>query len=102
MVTVAAVVTDESAMSALFARFGADLPALGGVYLAAYGGFPVSVVSKSSAPTLAVGTRIARSKAASPRNTRGMPALKKAVGVPPSLQKHRAPPIVQQFHPIRR
>jgi phthiocerol/phenolphthiocerol synthesis type-I polyketide synthase B len=41
LVTVAADATDEAAMSALFDRFGADLPPLGGIYLAAYGGGPV-------------------------------------------------------------
>ena len=43
LVTVAADVADEAAMTALFDRFGADLPPLGGVYLAAFGGGPVSV-----------------------------------------------------------
>ncbi len=43
LVTVAADASDENAMTALFDRFGADLPALGGVYLAAFGGAPVTL-----------------------------------------------------------
>ncbi len=41
LVTVAADATDETAMSALFDRFGADLPPLEGIYLAAFAGGPV-------------------------------------------------------------
>ena len=41
LVTVAADATDEAAMSALFDRFGADLPPLDGIYLAAFAGRPV-------------------------------------------------------------
>ena len=41
LVVVAADATDEAAMSALFDRFGADLPPLEGVYLAALAGQPV-------------------------------------------------------------
>ncbi|KZS73313.1 polyketide synthase [Mycobacterium kansasii] len=41
LVTVAADVTDEGAMTALFDRFGADLPPLEGIYLAAFAGRPV-------------------------------------------------------------
>ncbi|OBG80929.1 hypothetical protein A9X05_20165 [Mycobacterium sp. E3298] len=41
LVTVAADATDETAMAALFDRFGADLPPLEGIYLAAYAGGPV-------------------------------------------------------------
>ncbi|MCV7165650.1 type I polyketide synthase [Mycobacterium stomatepiae] len=41
LVTVAADATDDVAMSALFARFGSDLPPLHGVYLAAFAGQPV-------------------------------------------------------------
>ena len=37
----AADATDETAMSALFDRFGADLPPLEGIYLAAFAGGPV-------------------------------------------------------------
>jgi phthiocerol/phenolphthiocerol synthesis type-I polyketide synthase B len=41
LVTVAADAADEASMSAVFDRFGADLPPLGGIYLAAFGGGPV-------------------------------------------------------------
>ncbi|WP_153044937.1 type I polyketide synthase [Mycobacterium kansasii] len=41
LVTVAADATDEDAMTALFDRFGADLPPLEGIYLAAFAGQPV-------------------------------------------------------------
>ena len=41
--TVAADAADEAAMSALFDRFGTDLPPLGGIYLAAFGGGPVTL-----------------------------------------------------------
>jgi phthiocerol/phenolphthiocerol synthesis type-I polyketide synthase B len=40
LVTVAADASDETAMSALFDRFGTDLPPLAGIYLAAFGGGP--------------------------------------------------------------
>jgi phthiocerol/phenolphthiocerol synthesis type-I polyketide synthase B len=43
LVTVAADAADEAAMSALFDRFGTDLPPLTGVYLAAFGGGPVTL-----------------------------------------------------------
>ena len=43
LVVVAADVTDASAMAALFDRFGADLPALEGLYLAAFAGGPVTL-----------------------------------------------------------
>ena len=43
LVEVAADATDEAAMSALFDRFGTDLPALEGIYLAAFGGGPVTL-----------------------------------------------------------
>lgn len=43
LVTVAADAADEVAMSALFDRFGNDLPPLGGIYLAAFGGGPVTL-----------------------------------------------------------
>jgi phthiocerol/phenolphthiocerol synthesis type-I polyketide synthase B len=43
LVTVAADAADESAMRSLFDRFGADLPALAGIYLAAFGGGPVTL-----------------------------------------------------------
>jgi phthiocerol/phenolphthiocerol synthesis type-I polyketide synthase B len=43
LVTVAADASDETAMTGLFDRFGADLPRLTGVYLAAFGGRPVTL-----------------------------------------------------------
>jgi phthiocerol/phenolphthiocerol synthesis type-I polyketide synthase B len=43
LVTVAADAADESAMNTLFDRFGADLPPLAGIYLAAFGGGPVTL-----------------------------------------------------------
>ena len=43
LVEVAADVTDENAMTALFDRFGTDLPALEGIYLAAFAGGPVTL-----------------------------------------------------------
>ena len=43
LVEVAADATDEAAMSALFDRFGNDLPALEGIYLAAFAGGPVAL-----------------------------------------------------------
>jgi phthiocerol/phenolphthiocerol synthesis type-I polyketide synthase B len=43
LVTVAADTTDAAAMAALFDRFGADLPPLNGIYLAAFGGGPVTL-----------------------------------------------------------
>lgn len=41
LIAVAADATDEAAMSALFDRFGTELPALNGIYLAAFAGRPV-------------------------------------------------------------
>jgi len=43
LVTVAADASDETALRALFDRFGADLPPLAGVYLAAFGGGPATL-----------------------------------------------------------
>jgi phthiocerol/phenolphthiocerol synthesis type-I polyketide synthase B len=43
LITVAADAADEGAMTALFERFGSDLPPLAGVYLAAFGGGPVTL-----------------------------------------------------------
>jgi phthiocerol/phenolphthiocerol synthesis type-I polyketide synthase B len=43
LVTVAADAADEIAMSALFDRFGRDLPPLAGIYLAAFGGGPMTL-----------------------------------------------------------
>jgi phthiocerol/phenolphthiocerol synthesis type-I polyketide synthase B len=49
LVEVAADATDAGAMSALFDRFGADLPALEGIYLAAFAGGPVALSEMTSA-----------------------------------------------------
>ena len=43
LVQVAADATDETAMAALFDRFGTELPALEGIYLAAFAGGPVAL-----------------------------------------------------------
>lgn len=43
LVTVAADAADEDSMRAVFDRFGADLPPLAGIYLAAFGGGPVTL-----------------------------------------------------------
>jgi phthiocerol/phenolphthiocerol synthesis type-I polyketide synthase B len=43
LTTVAADASDATAMTELFDRFGTDLPPLGGIYLAAYGGGPVTL-----------------------------------------------------------
>ncbi|MGE2718064.1 SDR family NAD(P)-dependent oxidoreductase, partial [Mycolicibacterium litorale] len=43
LVTVAADAADETSMRAVFDRFGADLPPLAGIYLAAFGGGPVTL-----------------------------------------------------------
>jgi phthiocerol/phenolphthiocerol synthesis type-I polyketide synthase B len=43
LVTVAGDASDEAAMTALFDRFGLDLPPLRGIYLAAFGGGPVTL-----------------------------------------------------------
>ncbi|MCV7384524.1 type I polyketide synthase [Mycolicibacter longobardus] len=43
LVTVAADAADEAAMSALFDRFGADLPSLAGIHVAAFAGGPVTL-----------------------------------------------------------
>lgn len=43
LVPVAADASDEASMAAVFDRFGADLPPLGGIYLAAFGGGPITL-----------------------------------------------------------
>jgi len=48
LVTVAADAADESAMSALFDRFGADLPPLSGIYVAAFGGGPITLLDMTN------------------------------------------------------
>jgi phthiocerol/phenolphthiocerol synthesis type-I polyketide synthase B len=49
LVTVAVDASDKTSMSALFERFGADLPPLGGVYLAAFGGGPITLSDMTEA-----------------------------------------------------
>ena len=56
--------TDEAAMTALFDRFGTDLPPLEGIYLAAFAGGPVTLrdmtdddVTTMFRPKLDVGVR---------------------------------------------
>ena len=43
LVWVAADAADEASMASVFERFGADLPPLGGIYLAAFGGGPITL-----------------------------------------------------------
>jgi phthiocerol/phenolphthiocerol synthesis type-I polyketide synthase B len=54
LVTVAADASDATSMRALFDRFGADLPALGGIYLAAFGGGPVTLSEMTEADVTAM------------------------------------------------
>jgi phthiocerol/phenolphthiocerol synthesis type-I polyketide synthase B len=49
LVEVAADATDTTAMAALFDRFGTELPALEGIYLAAFAGGPVALADMSEA-----------------------------------------------------
>ncbi len=49
LVAVAADVTDDKAMTALFDRFGTELPALEGIYLAAFAGGPVTLSDMTDA-----------------------------------------------------
>ncbi len=44
LVTAAADAADESALSAVFDRFGDDLPPLAGIYVAAFGGGPITLL----------------------------------------------------------
>jgi len=48
LVTAAADAGDESAMSAVFDRFGADLPPLAGIYVAAFGGGPITLLDMTN------------------------------------------------------
>ncbi|ORA38609.1 type I polyketide synthase [Mycobacterium aquaticum] len=48
LVPVAADASDPKAMSALFDRFGRDLPELSGIYLAAFGGGPVTLADMTA------------------------------------------------------
>ncbi|MET0896297.1 MAG: type I polyketide synthase [Mycobacterium sp.] len=54
LVTVAADATDAAAMAELFARFGTDLPPLHGIYLAAFGGGPVTLADMTDADVAAM------------------------------------------------
>ncbi len=54
LVTVAADAADESAMAALFERFGTDLPPLHGIYVAAFGGGPVTLRDMTDADVTAM------------------------------------------------
>jgi phthiocerol/phenolphthiocerol synthesis type-I polyketide synthase B len=49
LIQVAADAADDTAMSALFDRFGADFPALEGIYLAAFAGGPVALSDMTAA-----------------------------------------------------
>ena len=54
LIEVTADAADPAAMTALFDRFGADLPALEGIYLAAYAGTPVTLAEMSDADVSAM------------------------------------------------
>ena len=54
LVAVAADAADEAAMRSLFDRFGADLPPLGGIHLAAFGGGPVTLRDMTDADVMAM------------------------------------------------
>ncbi|HME79870.1 MAG TPA: type I polyketide synthase [Mycobacterium sp.] len=54
LVTVAADAADETAMSALLDRFGADLPPLAGVYVAAFAGGPITLRDMTDADVTAM------------------------------------------------
>ncbi len=54
LVTVAADSTDPAAMGELFDRFGKDLPPLHGIYLAAFGGGPVTLADMTDADVTAM------------------------------------------------
>ncbi|WP_458315762.1 SDR family NAD(P)-dependent oxidoreductase [Mycolicibacterium brisbanense] len=54
LVPVAADAADEVAMTELFSRFGGDLPPLAGIYLAAFGGGPVTVTDMTDADVAAM------------------------------------------------
>jgi acyl transferase domain-containing protein len=49
LVTIAADAADEASMTAVFDRFGTDLPPLAGIYLAAFGGGPVTLTDMTDA-----------------------------------------------------
>jgi phthiocerol/phenolphthiocerol synthesis type-I polyketide synthase B len=48
LVTAAADAADEAALSAVFDRFGADLPRLGGIYVAAFAGGPITLLDMTN------------------------------------------------------
>ena len=54
LVTVAADASDEAALTALFDRFGTDLPPLGGIYLAAFGGGPMTLCDMTDDDVIAM------------------------------------------------
>ncbi len=54
LVTVAADAADETAMRAVFDRFGADLPPLGGIYVAAFAGGPITLRDMTDADVTAM------------------------------------------------
>jgi len=54
LVTAAADAADESAMSAVFDRFGTDLPPLAGIYVAAFGGGPTELLHMTEADVTAM------------------------------------------------
>ena len=54
LIEVTADAADPAAMTALFDRFGADLPALEGIYLAAYAGTPVALAEMTEADVTAM------------------------------------------------
>jgi phthiocerol/phenolphthiocerol synthesis type-I polyketide synthase B len=54
LIEVTADAADPAAMTALFDRFGADLPPLHGIYLAAYAGAPVALADMSDADITAM------------------------------------------------
>ncbi|MDT5342291.1 MAG: phthiocerol/phenolphthiocerol synthesis type-I polyketide synthase [Mycobacterium sp.] len=54
LVTVAADAADEAAMSELFDRFGVDLPPLAGIYVAAFGGGPITLLDMTNDDVIAM------------------------------------------------
>ncbi|RDH76465.1 SDR family NAD(P)-dependent oxidoreductase [Mycolicibacterium moriokaense] len=54
LVTVAADAADERSMATVFERFGVDLPPLGGIYLAAFGGGPITLSDMTDADVTAM------------------------------------------------
>ncbi|UXA15916.1 type I polyketide synthase [Mycobacterium sp. SMC-4] len=54
LVTVAADASEEASLGAVFERFGADLPTLRGIYVAAFGGGPVTLADMTDADVAAM------------------------------------------------